>query len=241
MVHLNYAINIWLFLNNKGSHTTSRHKRRDDKEKRYGSHMAGWGERSLCVKQPSQAARPVRPSGKGVDSSSPPFSPHLLRQVFAKISRWGNICLRGLWRTIEGVFAVEPDEKEVCNPVVFLLPHTVNMSCLYIPLLSGISHLIMCARIRTVLSREMHFNNVSKWNHSSWLYWIQTILCSCTMISLAARKTNYGKAKYYSAFNCNKQMVAKLKEITYTLSSLYGFALIEAIITPTFLVYNEVN
>lgn len=61
------------------------------------------------------------------------------------------------------------------------------------------------------------------------------------MISLAVRKTNYGKAKYYSAFNCNKQMVAKLKEITYTLSSLYGFALIEAIITPTFLVYNEVN
>lgn len=36
-------------------------------------------------------------------------------------------------------------------------------------------------------------------------------------------------------------MAAKLKEITYTLSSLYGSALIEAIITPTFLLYNEVN
>ena len=36
-------------------------------------------------------------------------------------------------------------------------------------------------------------------------------------------------------------MAAKLKEITYTLSSLYGFALIEVIIIPTFLHYNEVN
>lgn len=54
-------------------------------------------------------------------------------------------------------------------------------------------------------------------------------------------ETKKTTTKYYSAFNCNKQMVAKLKEITYTLSSLYGFALIEAIITPTFLLYNEVN
>lgn len=55
------------------------------------------------------------------------------------------------------------------------------------------------------------------------------------------KKQTNEKAKYYSAFNCTKQMVAKLKEITYTLSSLYGSALIEAIITPTFPLYNEVN
>ena len=36
-------------------------------------------------------------------------------------------------------------------------------------------------------------------------------------------------------------MVAKLKGITYTLSSLYGFPLIEVIITATFLLHNEVN
>lgn len=36
-------------------------------------------------------------------------------------------------------------------------------------------------------------------------------------------------------------MAAKLKEITYTLSALYGRALIAAIITPTFPLYNEAN
>lgn len=111
MAHLNYAINIWLFLNNKGNRTSTRHKRRDDKEKRFGSHMAGWGERSLCVKQPSQAARPARPSGKGVDTMLALLhpAPRLLSQVFGK-SRWGDICLRVFWRTIEGVLVVHPDE-----------------------------------------------------------------------------------------------------------------------------------
>lgn len=106
----------------KASDTTSRHKRRDDKEKHYGSHMAGLGRtlaRSLACSlapQPSRAAGPARPSGRGVDSRSPPSTPHLASQVFAKISRWGDICLRGFWRTIERVLVVEPDERKVCNP-----------------------------------------------------------------------------------------------------------------------------
>lgn len=54
-------------------------------------------------------------------------------------------------------------------------------------------------------------------------------------------KNKLMKAKYYSAFICSKQMAAKWKGITYTLSSLYGFILIAAIITPTFPLYNEVN
>lgn len=44
--------------------------------------------------------------------------------------------MRGFWRTIERVLVVEPDEKEVCNLVVFTLLHTVAVCFLYVPLLS---------------------------------------------------------------------------------------------------------
>lgn len=139
MAHLNYAINIWLFLNNKGNRTSTMHKRRDDKEKLYGSHMAGWGKRSLCVKQPSQAARPARPSGKGVDTTLTLLhpAPRLLSQVFARISRWGDICLRVFWKTIERVLVVEPDEGRPVTVWVYstaysnylFLIFTFKMSC----------------------------------------------------------------------------------------------------------------
>lgn len=126
MVHLNYAINIWLFLNNKGSPTTSRHKRRDDKEKAlwlpYGRLGVGEGVGGGSVWS-SRARRrgPARPSGRGGDSTLRLLlrTPHLHSQVFAKISRWGDICLRGFWRTIERVLVVEPDERRSATPVVF--------------------------------------------------------------------------------------------------------------------------
>jgi len=132
MVHLNYAINIWLFLNNKGSHTTTRHKRRDDKERRYGSHMAGWGERSLCVKQPEPGSGACEASRERsqLNSYFPPSAPHLLSQVFAKISRWGDICLRGFWRTIERVLVVEPDERRSVTLCVYATAYS-NYSLLF--------------------------------------------------------------------------------------------------------------
>lgn len=101
----------------KGSDTTSRHKKGgDDKEKRYGSHMAGLGR---------SGAQPGGGGGGGGHrgarshrSHHSPFSllhpnPHPSGQVFAKISRWGDICWRGFWRTIEKVSVEEPDEREI--------------------------------------------------------------------------------------------------------------------------------
>lgn len=127
MVHLNYAINIWLFLNNKGSHTTSRHKRRDDKEKRYGSHMAGWGRGARSVWS-SRARR------RGLRGHQGKESTQLLLSSIRPSSTEPSVCqdkqmrrhmLERLLENYWGSFSSRTRWKKVCNPVVFIPPHTV--------------------------------------------------------------------------------------------------------------------
>lgn len=56
-------------------------KRRDDKEKRYGSHMAGWGERSLGARaaEPGGGACEAISERSRLNSSSPPSSTLIYR------------------------------------------------------------------------------------------------------------------------------------------------------------------
>lgn len=131
MVHLNYAINIWLFLNNKGSHTTSRHKKEEMiKKSGYGSHMAGLEERSLCVEaaEPSngacEAIRGKESTQLSLSSSSPSSTEpsvcqdkqmrrHMLERLLEYY--WESFCSWSRW-------------KEICNHVVFIPLHTVIVS-----------------------------------------------------------------------------------------------------------------
>lgn len=91
--------------------------------------------------------------------------------------------------------------KQVCNPVVFMLLHTVKVSFFYIQFLSvnephkSTYYLKMCNGILQFWIRKdslwkMHLNCTAKWNQSSLLYWTQTVLCLYTTICLAERKTN---------------------------------------------------
>lgn len=136
--------------------------------------------------------------------------------------------------------------KEVCNSMVFVLLHTVNVSSRH-TMEECIIYFQLCNRVLWLWTRKVSLLKLIITNPLSneisdqcFIEYKQSSVHTQWSVLPREKQTN-DKAKYYSVFICNKQMVAKLKEITYTLSSLYGFALIAAIITPTFPLYNEVN
>lgn len=182
-------------------------KRRDDKEKRYGSHMAGWGERARSVwkqAEPGSGACEAIRERRRLDSltlssirssSSQPsvcqdkqMRRHMLERLLENY--WESFSSRTRW-------------KAVCNPVVFMLLHTVTVFFLYIPFLGMdelekyINYHKMCHRIllffkciHILYNAAFIMNNALHYQMKAWLYCTQTVLCSYTMICLAERKTN---------------------------------------------------
>ena len=129
MVHLNYAINIWLFLNNKGSHTTSRHKKEEMIKK---SAMAPIWQ----VGESARAARGSRARQPGLRGHQGEESTQLLLCSIRPSSTAPSVCqdkqmrrhmlerlLENYWKS----FSMRARWKEARNTIVFTLLLTVTV------------------------------------------------------------------------------------------------------------------
>lgn len=137
-------------------------KRRDDKEKRYGSHMAGWG-RALAPARGSRARRRGLRGHQGEESTRLSLSSILPSSSEPSVCQDKQMRRHMLERLLEnywGSFSSRTRWKEVCNPVVFTPPHTVTASSLCIPSLGTgelqkcTNYLKMCDRILLFSSEE---------------------------------------------------------------------------------------
>lgn len=114
--------------------------------------------------------------GKGVDCAPPSFLPHPLiyrSKCFAKISRWGDICLRGFWRTIERVLVVEPDESRSAPPytVTLLCCDWHKRGCSRTALLWVMLFIINAAQMKSVILGLLNSNSFFFFSaHTQWSF-----------------------------------------------------------------------
>lgn len=156
-------------------------KRRDDKEKRYGSHMAGWGENVRSVWSSRARQRGLR-GHQGRESTQLLLSSIQPSFTVPSVCRDKQMRRHMLERLLENYwesFSSRNRWKKVCNTVVFMLLHTVAVAFLGLDSLLGTNMLQKHIIYLNMRNKSLHFTHIVfkpswitsiKSNQSSWLY-----------------------------------------------------------------------